>query len=750
MYLLHQTLQKYTEGRSQVSDISHTTAPIHKPPQKHLYNLERGSDKENLSICAHFTMACHRAVGTSTLLLLVLLVVGAQASRLSESVFSHATLSGERKLLAAHVSTGDGGVPEGGYQAVAADIAALLADSQDFWPADFGNYGPFFIRLAWHCSGSFRQSDGRGGCDGGRIRFDPELNWEDNGNLDKALELLKPIKEKYGSSLSWGDLIVLAGNTAIKEMGGPTLGFCGGRYDDADGSNSLRLGPSPEQEAIAPCEVNGQCESPLGPTTIGLIYVNPEGPMGVPDPSGSVNDVRSSFGRMRMNDTETAALIGGGHAFGKVHGACAEPPCGEGPEQGKGPNTFTSGFEGTWTTIPTTWSNQYFNNLLSFTWNKVDSPAGHTQWAPKTSDGSDGPPVIMLTSDIALLNDDSYLKLVEEWAVDIKSLEAQFAAAWYKLTAGDMGPASRCLGDMVPPPQSWQNSVPEGAPVDSTVEQTVRESLDDLIAQDASNAAKFAHLAWNCANTFRITDYQGGCNGARIRFPPQSEWPSNAGSAEVLEILAPVKEQFPDMSYADLIVLAGNAGIEAAGGNAMPFCGGRVDAEDGGETDYLAPRHYSPLAVQLQDDMLVKGLTPTEYVALVGGRVYSETIASNFTAKNSLSNELFVNLTSNEATDAAPIELAFLEDPDFATIVKQFSADKKAFKEAFAAAWTKMMNADRFDGPLGNVCTAPSDADAGDAPGTGDVRSPQDSSARLSSFSFAAAAAGFGALLAAL
>jgi len=447
-----------------------------------------------------------------------------------------------------------------------------------------------------------------------------------------------------------------------------------------------------------------------------------------------------------MNDTETAALIGGGHAFGKVHGPCASPPCGAGAEQGIGPNTFTSGFEGSWTTIPTTWSNQYFSNLLGFTWEKVEGPAGHTQWAPKTTDGADGPPVIMLTSDIALINDDSYLKHVEEWAVDMKSLETQFAAAWYKLTAGDMGPASRCLGDMVPPPQSWQNSVPEGAPVDSTVEQAVRESLNDLIAQDASNAAKFAHLAWNCANTFRITDYQGGCNGARIRFPPQSEWTTNAGSADVLEILEPVKAQFPDMSFSDLIVLAGNAGIEAAGGNAMPFCGGRVDAEDGGETDYLAPRHYTPLTVQLQDDMLVKGLTPTEYVALAGGLIYSETIASNFTAKDSLSNEFFVNLASNEA-NASATELAFLEEPEFATIVEQFSADEAAFKEAFAAAWTKMMNADRFDGPNGNVCAAATDGV--DAPGTVGVP-PQESSARMSAFNFAAAAAGIGALLAAL
>lgn len=350
--------------------------------------------------------------------------------------------------------TGDGGVPSGGFAAVKADLKALLTNSQAFWPADFSttvgaNYGGLFIRLAWHCSGSYRESDGRGGCDGGRIRFNPELSWPDNANLDKARKLLEPIKKKYGSSLSWGDLIVLSGTTAIEANGGTILGFCGGRIDDADGSNSLKLGPSPEQEEIGPClnltpSLQGNCLSVngtvLGPTTVGLIYVNPAGPVNFTgNPLASGADVRKAFARMGFNDTESVALIGGGHAFGKAHGACPSPPCGN----GIGNNTFTSGFEGQWTDQPTTWSNDYFNNLFDFTWTNITGPGGKLQWTPSTNNGTKAPDIFMLTTDIALSRDILYKPISHRYAGNLDALTTDFAAAWYRLTSSDMGPSTR-------------------------------------------------------------------------------------------------------------------------------------------------------------------------------------------------------------------------------------------------------------------------------------------------------------------
>lgn len=441
----------------------------------------------------------------------------------------------------------------GGYAAVSASILTSLTDSQDFWPADFGNYGPFFIRLAWHCAGSYRQSDGRGGCDGARILHDPELNWPDNANLKHAIELLKPIKEQYGSSLSWGDLIILAGNVAIQSMGGPLLGFCGGRMDDPDGFHSLRLGPTDEQEAIMPCEVSGFCTSPLGPTQVGLIYVNAEGTNGVPEPSGSVSDIRASFKNMGMNDTETVALVGGGHAFGKAHGACLEPPCGSGDKAGKGENTYTMGFEGAWTTAPTTWTNQYFNNLLNYNWTKHKGPGGKWQWEPFNADGTSGAAIMMLTTDIALMNDTSYLAIVQEWAANITPLETAFSHAWYKLTSRDMGPRTRCLGDDIPPAQPFQRPLPDAPSTlpdfvavrarvqallhDTTVSNTIDPDTVGSGTQHTYYGAMFATLSWRCASTYRATDHMGGCNGARIRFLPENNWTSNAGMPAVIEVL---------------------------------------------------------------------------------------------------------------------------------------------------------------------------------------------------------------------
>jgi catalase (peroxidase I) len=359
------------------------------------------------------------------------------------------------------------------------DIKNLLAgDSNPEWPADFGYYGPLFVRLAWHCSGSYRVTDGKGGCTGGRQRFEPERSWDDNANLDKARALLTPIKDKYGGALSWGDLIIAAGTTALRVMGTPIEQFCFGRIDDSDGTNSLALGPSDEQRQVAPCEVNGQCERPLGSTTIGLIYLNPEGPVveaggsPVPDPSLSAKDVRDSFSRMDHDDRATVALIGGGHAFGKTHGACPKGPglrpseafaqghptawqgeCGDGDMKGKGNNTFTSGFEGPWTTQPTKWDNEFFNKLLDREWEKFMGPGGHWQWRIKNATEAESG-LMRLTSDIALIHDDAYLQIVKEFASDMNAFDEAFDKAWFKLThsGGRWSPEAKCDAGAVP---SW-------------------------------------------------------------------------------------------------------------------------------------------------------------------------------------------------------------------------------------------------------------------------------------------------------
>jgi catalase/peroxidase HPI len=442
-------------------------------------------------------------------------------------------------------------------EAVKEDLQELFVTSQEEWPADYGHYGPFMIRLAWHCAGSYRLSDGRGGCDGGRQRFDPERSWEDNTNLDKARALLWPIKQKYGLGLSWGDLFILAGTTAIESMGGPTIGFCAGRIDDVDGRDSLGLGPSREQEEIAPCPVEGACLPPLGASTVGLIYVNPEGPLGNPEPSLSAGDVRDTFRRMGMNDSETVALIGGGHAFGKAHGACplgaGAPPkddpvnpwpglCGT----GVGVDTFTSGIEGPWVPTPTSWSNSYFQILQNFEWEVWTGPGNATQWrvaegatpptAPGVAPGAPREPVMMMTSDLALLNDpeQSYQSYVRQFAEQPEAFDDAFAAAWYKLTARDMGPHTRCVGDDVPPPQPWQFPLPPPPPplelpnfaeVRDAIERAMVEPNPVLPPDEYDGqpwyGALFVRLAWGCSSTFRSTDFLGGCNGARIRFSPE-------------------------------------------------------------------------------------------------------------------------------------------------------------------------------------------------------------------------------------
>ncbi|CAM9679082.1 unnamed protein product, partial [Ectocarpus fasciculatus] len=647
------------------------------------------------------------------------------------------------------------------FDEVKTDIVDLIHSSEEWWPADWqsvgGSYGPFFIRLAWHCSGSYRTSDGRGGCDGGRQRFNPEQSWEDNANLDKARELLWPVKQKYGEGLSWGDLFVLAGTTAIEDMGGPIIGFCAGRIDDSSGAASAPLGPTQYQEDLYPCELNGNCSAPLGSEKVGLIYVDPTGHLGNPDPALSVADIRDVFGRMAMNDTETVALIGGGHAFGKAHGACpngAGPNPFEDPENpwpgecgtGKGNDTWTSGIEGPWTTTPTVWDNQYFHNLLNYTWEKYIGPGGAWQWRVSNESSSQPPsPIMMMTTDLALLEDANYLELVQRFSEDKNYLEEQFAHAWYKLTTRDVGPVTRCFGNDVPPPQPFQYPLPGPIPQEDLVNfNSVKQYLIDNILYVPNTAVLgmdeggygplFVRLAWQCANTFRQTDHMGGCNGARIRFPPQSEWEANVILNKALDLLQPVVDYFGEgLSWADLIVLAGTTALEESNSLlSIPFQGGRVDAfsSEDPTPQYLENRlgggEQNDDISSMKDVMLVWGLSPSELVALVGGghslgRMHQDRSGfpnGTWTSKpDVLDNEFFVNLknldwvqqwedtnliyynASNE--NGIPLQMLRTDmnmvfDAEFRAIVEEYATNEEYFYAQFVSAWEKMMNADTF------------------------------------------------------
>lgn len=639
--------------------------------------------------------------------------------------------------------------------AVKADLKELFTNSQEQWPADFGSYAPLFVRLAWHSSGSYRISDGRGGSEGGHQRFEPEQSWADNTNLDKARALLVPIKIRYGLGLSWGDLIVLAGTTAIESMGGPVLGFCAGRVDAESGADTVALGPSPVQEELYPCAVNGSCTTPLGSTTVGLIYLNPEGPLGVPDPAGSARDIRDSFGRMAMNDSETVALAGGGHAFGKPHGACpagagpspAEDPANPWPGKcgtGKGKDAFTSGFEFQWTSEPTKWDNEYFKLLASREWEKYKGPGGHWQWRP-TEVGPGEEKLGMLTSDVSLTVDTAYKQIVEAWAKDTKPFDHAFAHAWYKLVTRDMGPVTRCVGKYVPPAQPFQYPLP-AAPAQLADFDKVKVDIQKVLTTSSSvlpadkydgkdnYGPLFVRLAWACASTFRETDWQGGCNGARLRFSPEKDWPENAALDKTLLLLKPVKDAFGEgLSWADLIVLAGSTAVEQAGAGPIRFCGGRTDAADGVGSEYLAPRASAATdsADVWMNEIGIKGVSVREWVALVGGghslgqmhksrSGYEGSWTQDPTQINhnyfrSLLTEKWekhsVDGTQNVQYKAVGKELYMLKSdlalrftPGFAAVAQDFASDNNLFLQEFSAAWTRMMNADRFDGPTGNVC----------------------------------------------
>lgn len=649
------------------------------------------------------------------------------------------------------------------FEAVKRDIAIALTTSKNAWPADFGNYGPLIIRVAWHCAGTYRVWDGRGGCDGGRQRFDPERSWPDNTNTDKGRAILMPIKLKYGPGLSWADLIILAGNVAIETMGGPILGFCAGRLDDGDGKDSLPLGPSAEQESLMPCPDPNNCSYPLGQNVMGNIYVNPQGPQGNPDPALSALDIREVFGRMGMNDAETVALIGA-HAFGKTHGACPTGPgpspmedptnpwpgtCGTGPATGKGNNTYTSGFEGAWTNAPTTWGTDYFNNLLEYDWALHMGPGAKYQWLPTNKSVPD---IMMLTTDVALTKDPVYLELVKQYARNITKLNAAFSHAWYKLTTRDMGPVTRCLGKDVPPAQSFQNPLPpppSPLPDFRKVRRQIQKALTsrsrvpikpDTYKGKPYYGTLFATLAWQCARTFRVTDYLGGCNGAAIRFSPEKDWPLNAHMDSVLQVLQPVKDMFRDsLSYADLIVLAGQTALEEAGGKKMKFCGGRSDAMDGKSSEFLAPRNYSDVILEVTDTLKVMGLSRREMVALYGNLRSPEQqkrlgYSGSWTSDpGALNNKYFIVLLTEDwqrAMSAAgreeytalgrerkgaglqqlymtPLDMVLRWEPSLSAVAQEYASDNRAFLAEFASAWTKMMNADRFDGPVGNVCDKP-------------------------------------------
>lgn len=582
------------------------------------------------------------------------------------------------------------------------DIDQLLTTSQDWWPADFGNYGPFFIRMTWHSAGTYRTLDGRGGAGGGQMRFDPLNSWPDNANLDKARRLLWPIKQKYGEALSWSDLIVLAGNVALENMGFETFGFAGGRADDWE-PDLVYWGPEVEMLASDREDVDGQLQRPLGATHMGLIYVNPEGPRGVPDPVGSAKNIRIAFDRMAMNDEETVALIAGGHTFGKMHGAhnpenClgAEPGAAGIEEQGFGwkntcgkghsEDTITSGLEGAWTQAPTRWTSLYLSNLLNFEWKQTRSPAGAIQWIPTDEslhasvpdahiEGKFHPPV-MTTADLALKFDPEYRKIAERFLANPEEYRLAFAKAWYKLTHRDMGPPRNFLGKEVPAEvQVWQD------PIDDSTRSTINNRdinrLKTAILESGLTGPELIRVAWASAASYRNSDMRGGTDGARIALAPQKDWAVNnpVETAKVLQALTVIQNDFNKgrrkVSLADLIVLGGSAAIEKAAKDAgysitVPFTPGRGDAtqeftdvhsfnqleltSDAFRNYFDVDASYKSPTEMLVDKAAQLDLSVPEMTVLIGGlraldANYQGEQHGVFTSRpGTLNNDFFVNL----------------------------------------------------------------------------------------------------------
>ena len=666
-------------------------------------------------------------------------------------------------------------------EALKADVNDTLTTSQPWWPADYGNYGPFFVRMAWHSAGTYRTSDGRGGADGGQQRFEPLNSWPDNGNLDKARRLLWPIKQKYGNQVSWADLMVLAGNVAMENMGFKTFGFAGGRTDDWE-PEWVYWGPEAKMLADERYAEGRQLRKGLAAVQMGLIYVNPEGPNGNPDPVLAAHDIRETFGRMAMNDEETVALIAGGHSFGKAHGAHKPDDC-VGPEptgeviveqgfgwkntcgKGNAEDTVTSGLEGAWTATPTQWSMMYLANLFAYEWEQTRSPAGALQWQPKDGAAAGTVPdahvegvshaPVMFTTDLSLKFDPSYREISQRFLEDPAEFELAFAKAWFKLTHRDMGPKIRYLGDDVPAETlAWQDPLPDrGYKLIS--DRDVRK-LEAAIADSGLSDTQLVSTAWASASTYRATDMRGGANGARIRLAPQNQWAINnpAELAEVMAVLEDVQDEFnsglsrgKQVSLADVIVLAGNVGVERAAEAfgvevSIPFSPGRVDAIEGsvdaaswsvleprhdGFRNYMADLGFMSPSQALIDKADMLNLTVSEMTVLLGGLR-----AMNANADGSdrgvltdrpgvLSNDFFVNLLDmNTAWGPSPdayvfegrdrqsgdlkwtateFDLVFGSNSELRAVVEFYAFDesRQRFVKDFASAWTKVMDADRFD-----------------------------------------------------
>ena len=648
------------------------------------------------------------------------------------------------------------------YQSLKNDLNDLMTDTKDWWPADYGHYGPFFIRMTWHAAGTYRTSDGRGGGGTGDQRFAPLNSWPDNGNLDKARRLLWPIKQKYGNKISWADLFILTGNVAIESMGGKTFGFSGGRADIWSPPEDIYWGKENEWLENKRYSGDRELEMPLGAVQMGLIYVNPQGPDGNPDPLASARDIRETFARMAMNDEETVALTAGGHTFGKAHGASdpdkyvgAEPE-GAPIEQmglgwqnsygsGVGRDTITSGIEGAWTANPTKWDNGYFDLLFGYEWELVKSPAGAHQWhpinpkdedlAPDAQDGSIKVTTMMTTADMAMREDPSYKVISKRFHENPDQFQDAFARAWFKLLHRDMGPKTRYLGPEVPKEELiWQDPVPTGNK-DYDVKQ-----VKSLINSSGLSTQQMVETAWASASTYRGTDMRGGANGARIRLEPQKNWEVNKPSelSKILDIYSNISEK-TNASIADIIVLAGNIGIEEATGKSLEFIPGRGDATQE-KTDVASFEVLEPVVdgfrnFQKQDygvspeEMLldkaqIMGLTAPEMTVLIGG-MRSLGISSNgcgiFTEPSGkLTNDFFVKLldmgiewkpagknsydgfdraSSKKISSASRVDLAFGSNSQLRAIAEVYacSDSKNKFINDFVAAWNKVMNLDRFD-----------------------------------------------------